>query len=193
MRDWKTWIEDRALHRAPIDQHFRQALAWMDREAASAARAPSLSRILELGPGHSRDLADLFRAAGHTVVQADVMPELPGVVDIGESWRERREIPYELNRFKLILAREVLEHVDDLYAMVEQLHECLIEEGRLWFSSPFVFPLHDYESGDYWRLTPSAWEFLFRRFRFSRWEVRPERLLFGSWQYPTTVLGWAER
>ena len=193
MRDWKTWIEDRATHRAPIDEHFQQALAWMDSENASAVRSHGLTRVLELGPGHSQDLADLFRGHGHTVVQADVAPELPGVIDIGESWRERREIPYELNRFKLILAREVLEHVDDLYAMMQQLRECLIEDGRLWFSAPLMFPLHDYESGDYWRLTPTAWEFLFRRFRFSRWEVRPERLLFDSWQYPISVLGWAER
>jgi len=192
MRDWKTWIEDRTLHRAPVDAHFRQAVEW----CIGRGTIENPAAVLELGPGPETDLQMMLSSSRIAYKSADlnIPPGRRDIVDLRPSWNDRkRSLPWRSETFECILAREVMEHVDDLYRMVEEIHRVLRPGGRLWFSTPFIFPLHDYETGDYWRLTPSAWEFLFTRFQFSRHSVKAERMLFESWQYPCSVLGWAQK
>src|SRR3990167_2296643 len=189
---WKGWLEDRATHRAPVDAHFARAETWL------RDRLPlALASILELGPGHENDLARPYRLQGAAVVQADVDPEMEGVTDLRPYWSEApagiRRLPWDEDSFHLVLAREVLEHVADLSAMLFQVHRVLKPGGRLWFSTPFVFPLHDFEKGDYWRISPSAWLWLAKQTGFTACDAVAARMLWDSWQYPVSVLGWAEK
>ncbi len=197
MFDWKVWLEDRAAHRGPVDQHFDEAIAWVTRgSGADHRRSRDPDKALELGPGHSPEIGDALRAAGIHVAQADLHPEMPGVVDLTSHWSgSYRELPFEFETFDAVLAREVMEHVDDIYQMVSEIHQVLKVGGRFWFSTPFIFPLHDYDTGDYWRLSPRAWEWLLPHTGFSSWEVSApaQRRLWKSWQYPITVIGWAQR
>ena len=77
--------------------------------------------------------------------------------------------------------------------MLFQVHRILAPGGRLWFSTPFIFPLHDYEKGDFWRISPTAWLWLAEQAGFTACDAQASRLLWDSWQYPISVLGWAEK
>lgn len=189
MKNWKHWLEDRGTHRAPIDAHFEEALQWIDTHQDGAT-----VKVLELGPGPQDDLALWLRQHGFYVVAADLAgQDGPDSVDLRPHWNDRtKHLPFEWCYFNAVLAREVMEHVDDIYRMVDEIHRVLLPGGRFWFSSLFVFPLHDYP-GDYWRLTPSGWEWLLQQAGFRRHNIKAERLLFDSWQYPVSVLGWGEK
>lgn len=187
---WKTWLEDRAAHRRPVDDHFNTAISWC---------ADNASNALELGPGPENDLADKLTAAGVRTIQADTtigaqMAE-GLIIDISFEWETQGCLPWPDDGFDAVLAREVLEHVADIFQMVREIHRILKPGGRFWFTTPFIFPLHDYESGDYWRLTPKAWTWLLRDVGFTGMAVdAPDRrYLWGSWQYPVTVRGWAQK
>ena len=192
MRDWQRWLEDRATHRRYVDSHFSSAFHWL-------RGWRNHGDVLELGPGHENDLAEAYRRSGSRVTQADIEPELPGVVDLRPHWPEgpgaAPQLPFADKSFHSVLAREVFEHVADLPTMLSEVHRVLDVHGRLWFSAPFVFPLHDYEKGDYWRLTDKAWIFLLQQVGFEREKVnvRHERMLWACWQYPASVLGWAQK
>jgi len=189
---WRAWLEDRALHRAPVDAHFRQAVEW----CIGRGTIEKPATVLELGPGPETDLQMVLVSSRIAYTSADLVVPVGrrDIVDLSPTWNEgQRSLPWRSGTFECVLAREVMEHVDDIYRMVEEIHRVLRPGGRLWFSTPFIFPLHDYESGDYWRLSDKAWDFLLTRFGFGAREIHHERLLFRSWQYPVSVLGWADR
>ncbi len=184
---WKIWLEDRTNHRRPVDDHFHEAIGWC---------ADNASNVLELGPGPENDLAAALRLAGVRTLQADTaigQKMATDVIDISFEWESEDRLPWSEGGFDAVLAREVMEHVPNIFGMVREIHRILKPGGRFYFSTPFIFPLHDYDAGDYWRLSSKAWEWLLGHAGFSRWEVRHERLLFGSWQYPISVLGWGQK
>lgn len=190
--DWRRWLEDRQLHRAPVDAHFREAVDW----CLTRATRDEPAAVLELGPGPETDLQMALASARIAYTSADLNVPLGrrDIVDLAPTWNGRgRSLPWRDGTFECVLAREVMEHVDDIYRMVEEAHRVLRPGGRFWFSTPWMFPLHDYETGDYWRLSDKAWGFLLDRSGFGQRIVRHERLLWDSWQYPVSVLGWAER
>jgi len=187
---WKTWLEDRAAHRRPVDDHFHDAISWCVDNASNA---------LELGPGPENDLAvELRLLAGVRTLQADTaigQKMAKDVIDISFEWESEDRLPWPDEGFDAVRAREVMEHVPNIFGMVREIHRVLKPGGRFWFSTPFIFPLHDYDSGDYWRLSPKAWEWLLRQVGFPRLAVHApdKRYLWGSWQYPVTVLGWGQK
>jgi SAM-dependent methyltransferase len=180
---WKIWLEDRTAHRKPVDDHFWEAMDWAKVHASNA---------LELGPGSEIDLTRALERREIRVLRADVVP-LPDTIDISFEWETEGRLPWPDDGFDLVLAREVMEHIPDIFQMVREIQRVLKPGGRFWFTTPFVFPLHDYDTGDYWRLTPKAWQWLLRQAGFRHLEIKPERELWGSWQYPVTVRGWAEK
>ena len=197
MINWRQWLENRENHRLPVDRFFHQActeiaLQWEVPEGPAPAirDAP----VLELGPGPENDLRDLLTRDGVTVVQADVAC-LTGVEDISYPWETEGRLPWPDNHFAAVIAREVLEHVPDIFQMTREIHRVLMAHGRFYFSTPFIFPLHDYDDGDYWRLSPKAWLWLLADSGFSRPRSSAEavRELWGSWQYPVTVLVWGTK
>ena len=190
MRDWHGWLTDRATHRAPVDAHFNHALAWLARQADGVD-------VLEIGPGPHRDLTNKVEALPNTnhVITADVDPRVARVHGPHHIQLQKDDaLPWHPHSFDAVLAREVFEHVFELRLMVQEIARILRPGGRLWFSTVFTFPLHDYETGDYWRLSPKGWEKLLNTcVEWDSFEVTPARELFGSWQLPCNILGWAER
>lgn len=57
-----------------------------------------------------------------------------------------------------IIATEVLEHVTDPFQAIRHLHENLTPGGRLFVTSPFIWPWHGTKVyRDYWRFTHEGW------------------------------------
>lgn len=193
---WSLWLHDRGAHRRPIDAHFADAIGYIAGQATNRE-----VDVFELGPGPERDLR---RAVGEidgaTYQAGDVhVPTAveTGVVNLaaswGEEWNAERLLPYRAGAFDVILAREVFEHVFHLRDMLLECRRILRPGGRLWFSTVFIFPLHDYETGDYWRISPTGWKRLMDDTGFVEGEIKPVRQLFGSWQTPISILGWGQK
>jgi SAM-dependent methyltransferase len=92
------------------------------------AELPKSARILEIGCG-SRWVGDYLRANGwEHYVGADLVPPADIVGDI-KAWRE---LGLEPASFDVVIAFEVIEHVD----LVREAHDLLKPGGRLLLTSP---------------------------------------------------------
>lgn len=195
--NWQQWLEDRATHREPVDAFFNHACDVIRALGLEMVKAGQSGYMLELGPGPNVDLAEQLRPTpGLAYFAADTRPAGPGVVALEPKWSRERRLPWTNGVFDVILAREVFEHVFDLREMLAECLRILTPGGRLYFSTVYCYPLHDYEpelGGDFWRLSPAGWERLLRTTGFASWEVTVGREMFGSWQYPVSVLAWAEK
>ncbi len=186
--NWEAWLRDRRLHRAPVDAHFAQALTWI------AANPPAAwADVLELGPGPEMDLTEALRAVGRKVWTADTKSSSMRTGEYDIILEQADVLPFGEASFGAVLAREVFEHVYPLAGLLGEIHRVLMPSGRLWLSTVFCFPLHDYETGDYWRVSDAGWYLLLRDAGFRDYKAWGERLLFDSWQFPVSILGWAQK
>lgn len=190
MTDWHAWLIDRGAHRAPVDEHFNTAIEITN------AQADRCLPILELGPGPESDLGERLTRLGWRVIGADTRPATDETIDLSVFWPTtagNRILPFDSEAFAAVFAREVFEHVDDIYQMLHEVNRVLVPGGALWFSTPFIFPLHDYETGDYWRISDTGWRFLLGRTGYDSVAVKSVRFMFDSWQLPASVVGTARR
>ena len=67
-----------------------------------------------------------------------------------------------MGTYDIVLCCNVLEHVFDLDAALQGLARLTGDDGLVFASTPFAYPLHD-EPGDYWRPTEHALRELFGR------------------------------
>jgi SAM-dependent methyltransferase len=77
----------------------------------------------------------------------------------------------EAGAFDTVLCTEVLEHVQDPAAFLDQAHACLRPEGRLILTVPFAARWH-FIPHDYWRFTPAGLALLLNRAGFSDVHVK---------------------
>lgn len=90
------------------------------------------------------------------------------------------------NHFDLIVCNAILEHVEDPWVCVKQMHRMCKPGGKVWCEIPFVQPFHPYKTweiehgmfgkvgemrndddhgGDYWRFTPQGLLLVMKPFR----------------------------
>jgi SAM-dependent methyltransferase len=74
----------------------------------------------------------------------------------------------------VVICTQVLEHVKDPFAFIQEIHRILKKGGRLYLTIPAIYPIH---GGPYdaWRFLPDGIKILLRA--FSKVTVRPE---FGT-------------
>jgi SAM-dependent methyltransferase len=134
---------------------------WTDALAAEVARSSRGLDVLEIGSGRqdlgadAYSLRSAFPEAGN-FVQSDVNPAFGHrVIDVTDMSLDQE--------FDVILCMNVLEHVFDVQAAVDNLRKALRPGGRLVIAVPFVYPYHD-EPIDFWRLTEHSLRELCRGF-----------------------------
>lgn len=66
--------------------------------------------------------------------------------------------------FDTVGAFELLEHVSDPRKVIEQVYEVLKPGGIFVGATPFLYPLHGEDYGDYWRFTRQGWQLLLSDF-----------------------------
>lgn len=183
------WLIDRRAHREPIDAHFAGAIAEIRGRNDE-------SYVLELGPGPMIDLRHALAREGVPVIQADTRPAHGGVTPLEPLWTREQRLPWGGDHFTDVLAREVFEHVYHIREMLAEVCRVLTPGGALWFSTPFMYPLHDYEpehGGDFWRASPLCWERMLADAGFRSVEVTAVRHLWENWQCPISILGVARK
>jgi len=111
---------------------------------------------LDLGCGDG-PYADLFPLR----IGMDSRPG-PGVDVVGDI----HTLPFEDERFDIILCTEVIEHLHSPHSAVAEMHRVLKCGGRLILTTRFVFPLHDVPH-DFYRYTHYGLRHLFK----TGWEI----------------------
>jgi SAM-dependent methyltransferase len=139
---------------SPFDR--RAILAFMSRAAASL---PPGARVLDAGAGdapyrelfahceyRTSDWSNSVHEGGRT---ADVVASLDA-------------LPLPDGELDAVLNTQVLEHVADPQAVLNELARVLAPGGELWLTVPLVNELHE-EPHDYFRYTPYGLTTLFER------------------------------
>lgn len=84
-----------------------------------------------------------------------------GVDIVGDA----HSLPFEDNKFDIVLCTEVLEHLHTPEKAVSEMKRVLSPNGQLILTTRFIFPLHD-APNDYFRYTKYGLKYLFRD-----WEI----------------------
>ncbi len=139
------------------------------KEIASIERNCS---VLEIGP-HSREgystipykglvpefysLGDNLKENGCDYISCD-LKKTPEVTMVWDAFNLLDVL--EPNSLDVIIALEVMEHMDTFWQLPELFHTLLRDKGRIYISVPFFVHHHD-PKPDYWRFTEDGLNLLF--------------------------------
>ena len=88
-------------------------------------------------------------------------------------------MPFADNSFDCVICLETLEHVENPFTALKEIHRVLKPNGKLISSTPFMHEIHGEEYGDFWRFTRQGWKKLLTEFKnvtilpFSGTELSP--------------------
>lgn len=123
--------------------------------AVWAKQFPKKSKVLDVGCGQ-QPYRRLIESFDYNYFSADIAQNSQNTVNFIINLEE--SLPDDLladGPFDMILATEVIEHVQKLEYCFENFRKLLAPGGQLLVTCPFVFPLHE-EPFDFWRPTPYA-------------------------------------
>ena len=132
MKILRTVGSDLSVYQCPnCGCNDRDRHLWLFLGAAGIPNALGTMRILHLAP---ELLLEPLIAARSPVeyVRGDLNPSRPGHQRI-----DTEALPFEDNRFDLILCNHVLEHVSDPMRALRELHRCLRPGGTLVAQTPY--------------------------------------------------------
>lgn len=87
-----------------------------------------------------------------------------------------KTMPFEDERFNCAIATEVLEHVPDTINYLKEVHRVLESNGVFFFTTPFLWPLHEIPHDEY-RFTPYAMERILKEANFTNITIQA----MGGW------------
>jgi SAM-dependent methyltransferase len=79
-------------------------------------------------------------------------------------------LPFEKDSFDSILATEVLEHCPDPKNIFKESHRVLKDNGSMFITTPFIFPLHESPYDEY-RYTPYSLERMAKEAGFKKIDI----------------------
>lgn len=122
---------------------------------------------------------------------ANLRPVFPGKEYVGCDMQEGLGVDKVLNLHDIdlpdnsvgtVIAVETLEHVENPFIALKEIHRILKPGGIVLANSVMDFPIHDFPY-DYWRYTPEAFRTIFKPFPYSFVGYA------GLDEYPHTVFG----
>lgn len=169
-----------SIDRAPVRRRQKRSFE-------SAIDRLHLDRVLDLGSGRQpwRQHVEPL-ASAYVTVDLDVYPGSPAP-DV--RWNGT-SLPLRDGWATTILLTEVLEHTPDPTAVLAEIRRVLAPDGTLYFTVPFLWPIHDAPHDEY-RYTPFA---VARIMRASGLEIS-DMWALGGWDAALAqLLGlWARR
>ena len=77
---------------------------------------------------------------------------------------DAHDMPFEDASFDIVVCNAVLEHVENPFKVVSELHRVLRPNGEIWVEIPFNQPYHP-SPGDFWRVSPDGMLILMQDFK----------------------------
>lgn len=119
---------------------------WINAAAASLHDPEQL--VLDAGSGDS-PYRDLFSRFQYESADHNPRDHITHVCDL-------TSIPVDDDRYDLVLASQVLEHVPDPLAVMREIRRVLKPGGHAWLSAPLFYAEHE-QPHDYFRYTQFGW------------------------------------
>ncbi len=127
--------------------------------------------VLDIGTLFS-PWAPLVQPHARQYVKLDVLSR-PGLSVLGRGER----LPFHDNAFDLVLCTQVLEHVEQPFEVVQEIHRVLKPHGKVFLTTHGIWKEHA-EPFDRWRFTPDGLRAVFKPFAAVRPRITPQG---GSW------------
>lgn len=162
----------------------RNSILQFVRDAAAALPAGAV--MVDIGAGDA-PYRELFDHCGYIATDwSESVHEYAGAADVVAS---AEALPLLTGSADAVLLTQVLEHVADPGAVIEQAARVLKPGGALFATVPFVWELHELPH-DYWRFTPASLARLLRQTGFVEIEVKPRTDCFTTLAQLTRNLCW---
>ena len=163
----------------------RRTILDFVRKAASSV--PAGAKIADIGAGDS-PYRELFNHCEYLAVDWDQSVHSgTSSVDIVSS-ADHIALPDE--SVDAALLTQVLEHVPDPQAVLQEVHRILRADGRVYLTVPLIWELHELPH-DYYRYTPSALRLLLERAAFADIDINPRNDCFTTIAQLMRNAGWA--
>lgn len=117
-------------------------------------------QLLDIAPQIHEGAAPYFKKMKISTLDIDSSTNPTYVADICKN--NKKVIPN--NNFDFVVCTEVLEHVLDPFAAVEEIHRILKSKGLLFVTTPFNFRIHG-PLPDRWRFTEYGLRTLLKKFK----------------------------
>jgi len=178
---------------------------YLDRFAKrAAASVPPGAYVLDAGAGDG----PYRHHFNHAHYEAVDFQQVPGKVYSGNHYIcDLSEIPVPDARYDIVFFSQVLEHISEPAAVLQELHRVLKPGGRIWASAPLFYEEHE-QPFDFYRYTQFGLRRLFEQAGFGDLELDwlegyfgtisyqldvAKRALRGHWRHAAPVLGKASR
>lgn len=148
--------------------HYRKLFAELEKAALSATGA-----LLDIGCGN-KPYESMFEGRITSYTGCDVVQSSDDRVDI---LCPATAIPLPDESFNTVLCTQVIEHVADHKALLQEAYRLLAPGGVLILSAPAYWPLHE-EPHDYFRFTEYGLNYLLRTTEFEITTINPNG---GGW------------
>lgn len=157
---------DRYYHRMSIRDALKESLEHLQ------------GKLLDAGCGQMPYRAYILEHSGvtaYTGLDIETAKNYSDEVKPDVTW-DGKTMPFADNNFDCVFATEVLEHVPDTLRYLSEIHRVLKPNGTFFFTTPFLWPLHEIPYDEY-RFTPYAMERLLREAGFVNSNIQP----LGGW------------
>jgi SAM-dependent methyltransferase len=134
-------------------------------------------RLLDVGCGSKPYLDDIGPLVDEYVGLEH--PETMHDRDRVDVWGDATALPFEDDSFDTVVSFHVLEHVDDPWAAVREIHRVLRPGGHVVLGLPFMWGLHE-APRDFYRFTEFGLRHVLRTAGFDPVHVEPVCGFFGT-------------
>ena len=145
-----------SLRRFFVDEFYDQQISQLE--------AGSL--VLDLG-GHKFTKRGQFDIENYNLHVVYVNLSLAKGTDIQA---DAARLPFTKGQFDAVICAELLEHMPDPTAVLEQIHAVLQPMGKIFASAPFLYRIHA-DPNDYGRYTDHYWQQALGQFGFENIQI----------------------
>lgn len=148
--------------RGPINKFLQRELSSI------VSQAPKNKPLRVLNIGSGGDIYHLLQENEcFEINQLDIDPDRkPDIVADASNMHMIADETYDY-----VFAMEVFEHIPTPQAAIDEVYRVLKKDGKLIFSTPFIFPIHD-APHDYYRYTKYGLMHLMRAYDMNTLETR---------------------
>ncbi|MEK7641489.1 MAG: class I SAM-dependent methyltransferase [Patescibacteria group bacterium] len=133
--------------------------------------------ILDVGCG-IKPYEQLFKGNEYTGIEVSESGHDRGAMD-ADLFFDGKNIPFPAEKFDIVIASEVFEHVEYLPELTKDIHRVLKPGGTLFLSMPFVWPEHE-KPYDFQRFTSFGHQKLLKECGFEIKKIEHTTGIFGT-------------